>query len=48
MEAVDSFCGIALVALYALEGVGDMDALDHQDPAVFFDLASRLRDQVPV
>lgn len=48
MEAVDSFCCIALVFRYALECVRDMDAFDDQDFAVFFDLAGGIRDQVPV
>lgn len=48
MEAMDSFCGVALVAFYASERVGDMDAFDYQDFALFLDLAGRLRDQVPV
>jgi len=48
VEAVDPFSGIVLVAAYAFECIGDMDAFDHQDLAVFFDLAGRLRDQVPV
>ncbi len=48
MEAVDSFRGVALVALYAFEHVCDMDTFDYQDFALFFDLAGRFRDQVPV
>lgn len=48
MEAMDSFCGVALVAFYASERVGDMDAFDYEDFALFLDLAGRLRDQVPV